>query len=109
MTDKVNPSPNISASLIQADVFSLKNAISDLIRNLFNELANHARRINATLPKDGSEPLEGVVVLASYAKTALPPVSTAGLIYVTNDTGGAVPAFSDGVNWRRVTDRAVIA
>ncbi|KAF0135604.1 MAG: hypothetical protein FD152_1267, partial [Xanthobacteraceae bacterium] len=35
---------------------------------------------------------------------------TAGThIYVTNETGGAVPAFSDGSNWRRVTDRAVIS
>lgn len=30
-------------------------------------------------------------------------------IYVTNETGGAVPAFSDGTNWRRVTDRAIIS
>jgi hypothetical protein len=31
------------------------------------------------------------------------------MIFVTNEAGGAVPAFSDGVNWRRVTDRAVIS
>lgn len=53
---------------------------------------------------------DGIPQLPSYVKTALPAVSPAGrMIYVTNDVGGAVPAFSDGVNWRRVTDRAVIA
>lgn len=47
--------------------------------------------------------------LPSFLKTALPPVVPAGrLIYVSNATGGAVPAFSDGVNWLRVTDRTVI-
>ncbi|MEH6525915.1 MAG: hypothetical protein V7723_07555 [Sneathiella sp.] len=33
----------------------------------------------------------------------------AAIIYVSNDAGGAVLAFSDGTNWRRVTDRAVIS
>ncbi len=30
------------------------------------------------------------------------------MIYVSDETGGGVPAFSDGTNWRRVTDRAVV-
>lgn len=48
--------------------------------------------------------------LPSYSKTALPTADIAGtMIFVTDDVGGSVPAFSDGTNWRRVTDRAVIA
>ena len=48
--------------------------------------------------------------LPSYLKTALPAASPAGqMIYVTNDVGGATPAFSDGSAWRRVADRAIIA
>lgn len=31
------------------------------------------------------------------------------LIFVTNEAGGAQPAFWDGSNWRRFTDRAVIS
>jgi hypothetical protein len=31
------------------------------------------------------------------------------LIYVSDEAGGAVPAFSDGVSWRRITDRAVVS
>jgi hypothetical protein len=50
------------------------------------------------------------IQLPSYAKAALPAAAVAGaMIYVTDDVGGAVPAFTDGTDWRRVTDRAVIA
>lgn len=48
--------------------------------------------------------------LNSYTVANLPSAGTAGqMIYVTNESGGAVPAFSDGTNWRRVTDRAVVS
>jgi hypothetical protein len=48
----------------------------------------------------------------SYAVAGVPSASTSGagaIIYVSDETGGAVLAFSDGSNWRRVTDRAVIS
>lgn len=48
--------------------------------------------------------------LASYTVAGLPSAATAGqMIYVSDETGGAVPAFSDGTNWRRVTDRAIVS
>lgn len=31
------------------------------------------------------------------------------LVSVINEVGGKVPAFSDGTDWRRVTDRAVVS
>lgn len=49
-------------------------------------------------------------VLPSYTVSTLPSASIAGaMIYVSNESGGAVPAFSDGTNWRRVTDRAIVS
>lgn len=30
-------------------------------------------------------------------------------IHVTDEAGGSVPAFSDGADWRRCTDRAIIS
>ena len=51
-------------------------------------------------------------VLVSYTvtqATALTGVATGQMIYVTNETGGAVPAFYDGASFRRVTDRAIIS
>jgi hypothetical protein len=48
-------------------------------------------------------------VLPSYTTSTLPSASVVGaMIYVTNETGGPVPAFADGTNWRRVTDRAIV-
>jgi hypothetical protein len=50
------------------------------------------------------------LVLPSYTVSSLPTAATAAqFVYVTNDAGGPVPAFSDGTNWRRVTDRAVVS
>ena len=49
------------------------------------------------------------LVIPSYTVAGLPSASPAGqLVYVSNESGGAVPAFSDGTNWRRVTDRAIV-
>lgn len=45
----------------------------------------------------------------SFIVSTLPSAANVpGLIvYVSNEAGGAVPCFSDGTNWRRVTDRAI--
>jgi hypothetical protein len=50
-------------------------------------------------------------ILPTYTVAGVPSAATyaRGLIYVSNESGGAVPAFSDGTDWRRVTDRAVIS
>ncbi|KAF0130520.1 MAG: hypothetical protein FD152_2110 [Xanthobacteraceae bacterium] len=68
---------------------------------------------SATLTMLASRTISGVpFTLPSYTVATVPSASamTAGTeIFVTNEAGGAVPAFSDGTNWRRVTDRAVIS
>ncbi|MFK7940753.1 MAG: DUF2793 domain-containing protein [Roseovarius sp.] len=54
----------------------------------------------------------GPVRLPSYTVAALPAPGLAGAgsqAFVSDETGGAVPAFSDGTNWRRYTDRAVVS
>jgi hypothetical protein len=56
--------------------------------------------------------LDSWIKLKSYTVAGVPSAATAGAgaqIYVSNESGGAVPAFSDGTDWRRVTDRAVIS
>lgn len=51
---------------------------------------------------------EQIYRMRSATVATLPAASPAGQwIYVTDETGGAVPCFSDGSDWRRVTDRAV--
>lgn len=51
----------------------------------------------------------GVAVFEEFTIATLPAASTyqAGWIMVTDETGGYIPCFSDGTNWRRVTDRAI--
>lgn len=70
-----------------------------------------AMRANAAFPKDGTEPMSEVLALKSYTVATAPTASlwTGGLVFVSDETGGATLAFSDGTNWRRVQDRAVIA
>jgi hypothetical protein len=53
----------------------------------------------------------GIIQLPTYSAAALPDAAAnvRGMIYVSDETGGAVPAFSDGTDWRRVTDRAVVS
>lgn len=49
------------------------------------------------------------LVLPSYTVATLPSASIAGsFIYVSNATGGSIPAFADGTNWRRVDDRSIV-
>lgn len=52
----------------------------------------------------------GPLGLKTCLKAALPAATPAGqLIYVSDEAGGATPAFADGTNWRRVADRAVVS
>jgi hypothetical protein len=56
-------------------------------------------KITASIPK-----------LPVYTVGGVPSAAAAGqLVYISNESGGAVLAFTDGANWRRVTDRAVIS
>lgn len=52
-----------------------------------------------------------VVRLPSVAVGALPSALTAApaLIYVYNASGGGIPCFSDGTNWRRVDTRGIVS
>ncbi len=56
--------------------------------------------------------VDGPVRVKAYTTTTLPNAGNAGsgaILMVSDEAGGAVLAFSDGANWRRVTDRAVVA
>jgi len=51
------------------------------------------------------------VPLPAFVKADLPAAASFPrcLIFVPDEAGGAVPAFSDGAAWRRVTDRNVVS
>lgn len=60
---------------------------------------------------DGTVATTGPINLASYTVAGVPTAADYpnSLVYVSNESGGATPAFSDGTNWRRVADRAIIS
>lgn len=54
--------------------------------------------------------VDGTLRLKSYTIATLPAATATGqLAFVSDETGGAIIAFSDGTNWRRVTDRALVS
>lgn len=50
-------------------------------------------------------------VLQTYTVTTLPNAARwiRGIIYVSNQSTGAEPAFSDGSNWRIFSTRAIVS
>jgi hypothetical protein len=70
-----------------------------------------AERANIGLPVDGSKEMTGPLTLMSYTVAGVPSAALweGGIIYVSNESGGKVVAFSDGASWRRLTDRSVIS
>ncbi len=56
--------------------------------------------------------VSGPIRCGQYTVTTLPsaPANGAGaMIFVSNESGGATLAFSDGTDWRRVTDRTIVS
>lgn len=63
------------------------------------------------------ENLTGVGSAKAFTVATLPAATDydptvdgrAAYIYVSDESGGATLAFSDGTNWRRVQDRAIVS
>lgn len=67
---------------------------------------------NFTVTGSGNVTASGFVRLGAYTVAGVPNAVTSGagaMIYVSDEAGGAVMAFSNGTNWLRCTDRAIIS
>jgi hypothetical protein len=59
--------------------------------------------------------VEGALAVRGFTVAGLPDPTEFGgtafssLIFVSDESGGATIAFSDGTNWRRVTDNAIVS
>ncbi|MEM1100847.1 MAG: DUF2793 domain-containing protein [Pseudomonadota bacterium] len=54
----------------------------------------------------------GPARVGSYTVAGLPSASATGagaMVFVSDEVGGAVMAFSDGSDWRRMTDRVIVS
>lgn len=52
---------------------------------------------------------DGVGVARNYTVATVPTSVAGGIIYVTNESGGATLCYGDGATWRRIYDSAVIS
>lgn len=95
-------SPNLQARRASYPDDGLYNEIQAILRSIRQAFQRHADAVNSIY--DGP-------TLPSYTVGTLPSASgwARRMVYVSDEAGGAVPAFSDGTNWRRVTDRAVVS
>jgi hypothetical protein len=81
----------------------------------FKIASNSALETNTKVTIDATSGLmdvAGPVKVKGFTVSGLPSAATSGagaIAYVSNESGGAVLAFSDGTDWRRVTDRAVVS
>lgn len=91
---KIVSKPEHGAALVE------KGAATDVLQDFFDDLII---KLNVNLGESFRLP--------TYTVGSLPSASrnVGGLIYVSDETGGAVTAFSDGANWRRTTDRVVVS
>lgn len=110
----------------------LQTGKGSTLTNLFKKLCTHLKSIGFLTLKDSPSAytgaagsLVGVNTAESGVeyvdKIALPhreytvatvPAAASNqgvIIMVTDEVGGYVPAFSDGTDWRRVTDRNIIS
>jgi hypothetical protein len=95
------------------------NLLSDLNVNIVGD--DSTKTITWSLGDDinivgtvSSAVLEASVLVKfpSYDVAGVPSAATSGAgatIFVSNEIGGSVLAFSDGTNWRRCTDRQIIS
>jgi hypothetical protein len=68
-----------------------------------------AKQLVESLDRKDAEP-KPQQELPKYTVATLPSAETeALLIYVVDEAGGPTVAFSDGTDWRRVQDRAVVS
>lgn len=90
--------------------------------SFYTGVSTASRSENLTIASDGrvgvgrTSPavkldVAGPVRVQSYAVSGLPAAGAGAgqIIFVSDESGGATLAFSDGANWRRVQDRAVVS
>ncbi len=72
---------------------------NEYLENLQNEVDSSVKITNNGYPE--AEP---------FTVTKLPPLGNGGgYIFVTDEVGGPVLAWSDATNWRRVSDGAIVS
>ena len=96
--DPIEPAPRLPANV---EAGPHRRFLDALITSMTFYLSNMANRVNEVLPKDGTEAMEGPLVLKSYTVATLPTASswTGGIIYVSDGSAGQRFRGSHGGAW----------
>ncbi len=80
-------------------------------REYFDQLELWVKQVFENLTTVNDTKSYTVLELADIPASSFDPVviGRAAFVYVSDETGGAQMAFSDGTNWRRFTDRAIVS
>lgn len=93
----------VNAALPQPGSYQDVQGVSGYLATLYAALLGNLSQISAAVNK---HPLMDEVTVAKLPDAG----SNRGrMVFVADEAGGAVPAFSDGTDWRRVTDRAIVS
>ncbi|MQY48203.1 hypothetical protein GAO09_19395 [Rhizobiales bacterium RZME27] len=78
------------------------------VTGLSSSLSGLSTTAAGKVAKSG-DTMTGPLIQPAYAKASLPNVATfaRSMVYVTDLTGGAEFCYSDGSNWRRMSDRSI--
>ncbi len=80
-------------------------------RKYFDQLELWVKQVFENLTSVNDTKSYTVAELADIPASSFDPVviGRAAFVYVSDESGGAQMAFSDGTNWRRFTDRAIVS
>lgn len=95
---QINSQPDHGNKLINKEGLALSNFqifMDDIVRQ-FNLLEQQSNPV-LQLP------------LFMVANVPLPSLTPGAMIFVTDETLGPIPAYSDGLNWLRVNDKVPIS
>jgi hypothetical protein len=115
---------NTDTSSFNSSLSIRDNSITLIASTSLADFSSLSVKLNRVELKATAGGLEGLFVLTekqgqinvpltlmTYTVSLLPPATDykGALIYVEDESGGSIPAFSDGINWRRMTDRSVVS
>jgi hypothetical protein len=109
---RVSPASNANGFVVEDDTapgISLLSGASGVARFAAGDIADPSAGV---LSYDHGTDLWSIskeLQLPTYTVAGLPAAASRprAIAYCSNETGGAVLVFSDGANWRRVTDRVI--
>ena len=111
MTHKIADTPSLPKPANIVTFFNTSLFLISLVRALQGILSQISYVLNRTMSLDGTDSMTAPLVVKTFTVATVPTAAswTAGLIYVSDETGGATLAFSNGTNWLRVQDLATVS